>query len=110
MSISLRDLSRKPDPHITGAIQHSLAALECVARHVSSEPKPTLGSLLSKHPDLFTKPLDQAAEKLWSFASEQGRHLREGRQPALPEAQLAVAVSAALANYLAVRLSADAGA
>jgi len=29
---ALNDLSRRPTPDITGAIQHSLACLECVAR------------------------------------------------------------------------------
>jgi hypothetical protein len=97
---ALRDLSRRPEPDITGSIQHALAALECVARGVTGDPKATLGTILGRNPDLLARPLDAAVEKLWGFASEQGRHLREGRQPPREEAELAVHVAAAAAAYL----------
>lgn len=97
---ALADLSRRPDPDITGAIQHALAALECVAREVSGNPKATLGAILSQHRQIVPAPLDQALEKLWGFASEQGRHLREGRVPSFDEAALAVHVAAAVSQYL----------
>ncbi len=32
---ALLDLSRRPDPDLTGAVQHAMAALEAVARHYS---------------------------------------------------------------------------
>lgn len=97
---ALRDLSRRPDPDLTGALQHGLAALECVMRDACGDQKATLGALLSKHKGVIPAPLDQAVEKIWGFASEQGRHVREGRQPDTEETELAVHVAAAVAAYL----------
>lgn len=97
---ALQDLSRRPDPDVTGAIQHAMAALECVARDVCGDPKPTLGELLKNHPGLLPAPLDQVVTKAWGYASEHGRHLREGRNPDMYEAELVVGLSATLATYL----------
>lgn len=97
---SLRDLSRRPTPDRTGALQHALASLECVMRDVCGDPKATLGTLLAQHKAVVPPPLDQALDKIWGFASEQGRHIREGREPEVDEVQLAVHVSAAVATYL----------
>jgi hypothetical protein len=97
---ALQDLSRRPEPDLTGALQHALAALECVARDVTGERKPTLGQLLTKYPGLIPSPVDKAIEKIWGFASEQGRHLREGEDPGQAEVELAVVVTAAMATYL----------
>jgi len=98
-----RDVSRRPEPDVTGAVQHSVAALECFARDICGDPKATLGDLLKRHPDRLKlpPPLDTVAEKLWGYASEQGRHLREGRTPDRDEAAFVVAVVAALSSYLA---------
>lgn len=97
---AIADLSRRPRPDITGAIQHALASLECVARDVSSDDKSTLGTILARNPTLVPPPLNQALEKLWGFASEQGRHLREGREPNYEDAELTVQVAAAVGRYL----------
>jgi len=97
---ALVDLSRRPEADITGSIQHSMAALECVARDVADDHKATLGELLKRHPDLIPPPLNQSIEKLWGFASEYGRHIREGREPEFSEAQLVVGVCAAAVTYL----------
>ena len=97
---SIADLSRRPHPDVTGAIQHALAALECVARDVSGDERSTLGTILTRNPGLVPSPLNQALEKLWGFASEQGRHLREGREPSYEEAELTVQVAAAVGRYL----------
>ena len=97
---AIADLSRRPYPDITGAIQHALAALECVARDVSGDEKATLGTILARNPDLIPPPLNQAVEKMWGFASEQGRHLREGREPGYEDAELTVQVAAAVGRYL----------
>jgi hypothetical protein len=95
---ALRDISRRPEPDVTGAIQHAMAALECVAREVTGNTSKTLGQLVS---DLrLPKPMDTATEKLWGFASEQGRHIREGRKPRFEEAELVVTVAAAVSVYL----------
>jgi hypothetical protein len=104
---ALADLSRRPDADVTGALQHGLAALECVIRDLSGDPKATLGVLLAKHRGIIPAPLDQAVEKIWGYASEQGRHLREGREPTLADAELAVQVAAAVAAYLSKRSRAE---
>ena len=57
------DLSRRPNPDITGAIQHAMAALECIARTVCGDGSSTLGALLKRNPDLIPKPLNEAVEK-----------------------------------------------
>jgi AbiJ N-terminal domain 4 len=97
---ALHDLSRRPEPDVTGALQHGLAALECVMRDVCGDPKATLGTLLSRHRGTIPSPLNQAVEKIWGFASEQGRHVREGDEPSIEEAELAVHVAGAVATYL----------
>jgi AbiJ N-terminal domain 4 len=97
---ALQDLSRRPVADRTGAIQHILAALECVARDVSGEATATLGAILNRHRGLFPPPLNVAIEKIWGFASERGRHLREGGDPGPDETVLVVQVSAAAITYL----------
>ena len=102
---ALRDLGRRPEPDVTGAIQHAMAAVECVARQASGNPKATLGEILNRCPGLVPRPLDVALEKAWGYASEIGRHLREGRVPSYEEAELVVMMSAATAAYLERKLS-----
>ena len=45
---ALADLSRRPKPDLTGAVQHAMAALECVARETCGNPKATLGNILKR--------------------------------------------------------------
>lgn len=99
---ALENLGRRPSPDRTGAIQHSLAALECVMRDVAKDPKETVGPLMKNHAERLgiPKPLDVALEKLWGYASEMGRHLREGREPSAEEAELVATLSAAVVTYL----------
>lgn len=99
---AILDLSRRPQPEVSGAIQHAMAALECVARDVCGS-KDTLGDLLRRHPDLFPRPVDQIVEKAWGYTSNYGRHLTEGNPPAFDEAELVVGLSGVLARYLARR-------
>lgn len=101
---ALIDLSRRPTPDITGAIQHSLACLECVTREITGDTKSTLGDLMKKFPGVIPSPLDQAVTKIWGFTSEQGRHLREGQSPEYLEAELVVEVTSAIATYLGKKL------
>jgi hypothetical protein len=101
---ALNDLSRRPSPDITGAIQHSLACLECVTREATGDKKATLGELMKKYPGIIPSPLDQAVTKIWGFTSEQGRHLREGEAPEYLEAELVVEVTAAISTYLGKKL------
>jgi hypothetical protein len=97
---AIHDLSRRPDAEVTGAIQHAMAALECVARDKSLS-KDTLGQLIQRHPQLFPKPVDKAVELIWGFTSNQGRHLLEGQGPAFEEAELIVGLSGVLCRFLA---------
>ena len=103
---ALRDLSRRPNPDTTGAIQHSMAALECVAREACGDEKATLGDIIKRYKDLIPKPLDEAVTKLWGYASENARHLSEGKMPAYEEAELVVGVVASVSTYLAKRAEA----
>jgi len=96
---ALKDLSRRPEPDLTGAIQHGMAALECLTRDVSSS-KDTLGKLVKRNPDLFPKPLDDAIEKIWGYASNRGRHLIENENPTHEEAELIVGLACVLGTYL----------
>ena len=97
---ALGDLSRRPEADITGAIQHAMAALECVARDITGDPKPTLGKILKDNPNLLPRPLDQVVSKAWGYASDRARHLREGNSPPFEDAELIVGMSAALCSYL----------
>lgn len=94
---ALADISRRPDADVTGAIQHAMAALECVARDVANSTD-TLGKIIPKLG--LPKPMDLAVEKMWGFASERGRHIREGRDPRFEEAELIVTVASAVSIYL----------
>ena len=97
---ALKDLSRRPKADITGAIQHGMASLECLAREVCGDHKLTLGEIIKKHNGLFPKPLDEGITKTWGYASEMARHIREGRVPTREEAELVVGLSATVINYL----------
>lgn len=94
------DLSRRPEPDLSGAVHHAMAALESVAREVTGETKKTLGDIIKRHPGLFPPPVDDAAAKLWGFASEQARHGREDRTLAWAETMLVVGAAATLSSYL----------
>src|SRR5690606_10635807 len=97
---AISDLSRRPFPDVTGAIQHAMAALECTARVCSGDAKATLGDILKRYPELVPRPLDEALSKLWGFASENARHIREGREPTRDEAELVVSLVASVSTYL----------
>ena len=95
---ALQDISRRPEPDVTGAITHVMAALECVAREVSGKPNLTLGKLV---PLLnLTPPLDKAVDALWGFSSERARHRREGASITTEEAEFVVFVACALCSFL----------
>jgi hypothetical protein len=104
ISEAIIDLSRRPTPDITGAIQHSLACLECVTREITGDKNLTLGDLMKKHPGVIPTPLDQAVTKIWGYTSDKGRHLKEGQEPEYFEAELVVEVTAAISTYLAKKL------
>ena len=98
---ALEDLSRRPSPDLTGAVHHAMGALECVTKDVCGEEgKVTLGQMAKRHPDKFPPPLDVAIDKLYGFASDKGRHIKEGGEPAQKEVELIVGIAATIATYL----------
>lgn len=97
---ALKDISRRPEPDATGAVQHSMAALECVAKDITGMAKATLGQILSRNSTIVPKPLDLAVNKVWGFASDKARHVREGQALDRHEAMLVVGIAATLVNYL----------
>ena len=105
IKLALQDLSRRPEPDITGALQHSIAALECTARDICGDQRLTLGKILERYPTLLPSPLNQCVEKAWGYASEHGRHLREGRNPRFEEAELIVGIVSAVTMYLIKKAS-----
>ena len=100
---AIRDLSRRPDPDLTGAIHHAMAALECVARNASGDERATLGEIMKRYDDLIPQPLDRVVSKTWGFASENARHLREGQALSYEEGELIVGLSAVLCSYLSAK-------
>jgi hypothetical protein len=99
------DLSRRPEPDITGTIQHCMAALECVARVVSDDARATLGEIIQRHGVQIgiPRPLDNAIERMWGYASQIARHVREGRVPTREEAEFLLSMSASIIAYLLQR-------
>jgi len=97
---ALIDLSRRPDADLTGAIQHAMAALECVARDVCGDARATLGEVIKRYPGTIPKPLDESVSRAWGFASETARHIREGGKPGRKEVELIVGLAATIATYL----------
>ena len=97
---ALQDLSRRPNPDLSGAIYHAMGALEAVARDLVGNPNATLGQIIKRHPDLLPRPLDKALSHLWGYASTEARHVQEGREPNRKEAELLVGLAAATATHL----------
>lgn len=94
------DLSKRPEADLRGTVQHSMGALESVARKITGKPKKTLGEIIKIHPELLPKPLDDSISKMWGYASEYARHVREDREVARKEAQLILGISATIIAYL----------
>ena len=103
LSQALRALSLRPEPNLSGAVFHSLGALESVARDVTGSPNATLGEIMKRQPGTVPKPLDQAIALIWGYASNEARHVREGVEPGREETTLIVSASAALIAYLATK-------
>jgi hypothetical protein len=97
---ALQDLSRRPHADLPGAIYHAMGALEAVARDLAGDPKATLGEVIKRNPDLLPRPLDTALSQIWGYASNEARHVQEGREPSREEAELLVGLAAVMATYL----------
>lgn len=98
---AIRAISRRPEPDATGAAYHAMAALEATSRDISGQHNATLGKLI-REIDL-PKPLDTAIEKMWGYASDNARHVREGKTVNDAEAELIVSISSALCTFLSRR-------
>lgn len=77
MREAFSDISRHPNPYVTGAIHHSMMACESIARSMTGFAKPTLGQLTSRLP--IEKSIATIIARLWGYASEHGRHCKEGQ-------------------------------
>lgn len=97
---AIKDLSRRPKPDVTGAIQHAMASLECVARDLT-DSKETLGAWIKRNRGVFPPPLADVTEMLWGYASNHGRHLKEAEEASMEEAELILGLCATLGSYLA---------
>lgn len=97
---ALQDLSRRPTADLAGAIYHAMGALEAVARDLAGDPKATLGEVIKRHPNMVPKPLDSALSQVWGYASNEARHVQEGREPMREESELLVGLAAVVATYL----------
>jgi len=89
-----------PEAEVTGAVQHAIAALECVARDLVEDRSVTLGKLVKRYPNLMPPTLASVVDKTYGFASNEARHLVEGRKIDFCEAELVVSLSAAVITYL----------
>lgn len=105
MKEAIADLSKRPEPDLSGAVHHALASLESIARQCTGDPKGTLGEILKKHPNLLSEPLKSAAEKLWGYSSNEARHGSENRNLDPIEVELAVGAAVVIASFLVRRLS-----
>ncbi len=97
---AIENLSHRPEPKLSGAIDHAYKAVECVMRSICRDDGATLGELLKRYKGIIPPPLDTAVAKLWGYASQYGRHRAEGKDPQVDEAELAIHVAAAVVVYL----------
>ena len=98
---ALENLAKRPHPDLTGAVQHAMAGLECVANQIAGTTGLELGKLVKSHPERFPQPLNDVIPKLYGYASNNGRHVTEGREPDFAEAELIVGIAATVSTYLA---------
>jgi len=99
ISEALACLSRRPNPDLSGAVQHAYAAMECAARDETSSDD-TFGRLLSKNPQMVPSELFQPIKVIWKYASNNARHLVEGGQMPDREIELVVGLAATLSTYI----------
>ncbi len=97
---SIRCLSVRPTPDLSGAVSHATGALESVLHDITGEKK-TLGEYIKSFPNLFPGSLQKAIQGIWGYASEEGaRHGLEGIEPGKEEADFIVSVCASLVTFL----------
>ena len=93
-------LSARPKPNTCGAVAQAINSVECVLGEITGATM-TLGEYLKKNSGLFHPALKKGIEGVYGYASDEGaRHGKEGTEPALEEAEFAVAVCAAVCTLL----------
>ena len=104
LKLALDDLSKRPIADTTGTVQHAMAAMECFCRQKFGGTTSTLGDIIQNNRSSFTPPLDKALEKLWGFASNHGRHVRNGGAATEEEAEFVLNMCSSLILYLSKSL------
>jgi hypothetical protein len=100
LRFAISALSAKPRPDTGGAVGHATNAVECVLGEITGQAM-TLGQYLDKHRGLFHQSLRKGLDGIYGYASDEGaRHGKEGTEPALEEAEFAVAACAAVCTLL----------
>ena len=82
------DLTKRPDPDLTGVVQHCMAALECTAKLIAGVEAGTLHDLLKSRKLNLPPHLSAMLDKAWGFASDRGRHVKEGKPVSYRDAEL----------------------
>ena len=77
--------------------------MECLARDLAGTPKDTLGENLKRRPNLMPKPLDTALSQIWDYASNEARHVVEGRNLERNDAALVVGLVSAIVTYFSAK-------
>jgi hypothetical protein len=95
---AIEALSARPDADTRGAVIRAVGAVEALARDVLGDSNATLGQLVNKLN--LPPPLREAVAKIWGYASDQARHVREGQTIELAEAYLVVNLCATIASHL----------
>ena len=95
---AIQALSTRPDADTRGAVIRAVGAVEALARDVLGDSNATLGQLVKKLN--LPPPLGEAVAKVWGYAAEQARHVREGQIIELKEAYLVVNLYATITSHL----------
>ncbi len=101
------DLARRPEPDVTGVVQHASAALESVVRHITGSSK-TLGQAAkeidyTKYPPVLRDAVETLVSKLYGYASSDrggGRHGSESIQVDRSDAAFFLGLVGSIIEYL----------
>ena len=94
---AIRDISRRPEPDLSGALQHASACLEAVARDITGR-QGNLGAIANSLP--VPEEIKGTVTQLWRYASDKARHGREGNEVAIADAKLVVWATCGLVSHL----------
>jgi hypothetical protein len=94
------DLTKRPDPDLTGVVQHCMAALEGTAKVIAGVEAGTLNDVLKNRKLKFPSHLSAMLDKAWGFASDRGRHVKEGHPVSYPDAELMLNLCEGMIVYL----------